>query len=335
MKKKKKMAKHILILFVICVFSITLCLTERSSKRSLNIQVQRLVGKTELLETEVDNIWNEITSSGACKTESNDELQIENNGNDYKDCLVNVDDQKMTVAEFVSIFKTAFKNEKQWQKETVANLKEMLESYQTGVNTGLGVLESSLQKLEYENQALKLSSVEMQKDLKRRVAKIQNDNENMKSENQELKQTVLVMQMELNQTQDELMCDEGWISFNYHCYLVVTSSRRWNAASEYCKARDSYLIEITSDKELAFANGLTSGYGETFFWVGATDRQVEGTFVYQHSKLGVPDKYWSTGQPDDYMTGQDCCSIGWLKGYFNFDDADCNYPHFNFVCEKS
>ena len=218
------MAKHILILFVICVFSIDLCLTERSSKRSLNIQVQRLVGKTELLETEVDNIWNEITSSGACKTESDDELQIGNNGND---CLVNVDDKKMTVEEFFSIFKTAFKSEKQWQKEMVANLTKMLEGYQTGVNTGLGVLESSLQKLEYENQALKLSLIEMQKDLKRRVAEIQNDNENIKSENQELKQTVLRMQMELN----VLTCDEGWISFNYHCYLVVTSSRRWIAAT--------------------------------------------------------------------------------------------------------
>ena len=97
----------------------------------------------------------------------------------------------------------------------------------------------------------------------------------------------------------------------------------------------SYLIEITSDKELAFANGLTSRYENTWFWVGATDRQVEGTFVYQHSKLGVPDKYWSTGQPDDYMTGQDCCCIGWIKGYFEFDDADCSLPHFNFVCEKS
>ena len=85
-------------------------------------------------------------------------------------------------------------------------------------------------------------------------------------------------------------CDEGWRNFNGHCYLLVKELKTWDNASVACQNRHSYLIEITTDAEFEFAVELMIDKLRYTFWIGARDRDLNGTFVYQHSQQPVPEE---------------------------------------------
>ena len=128
-------------------------------------------------------------------------------------------------------------------------------------------------------------------------------------------------------------CDERWTYFNGHCYQVVYFTETWDGALTLCENRDSYLIEITTEVERAFVRLFVGHYR---FWTGATDRENEGKFVYQHSKQQVPENYWTSGVPNNALGGQDCAAM-YVSDYYNgellFYDDKCRV-YKSFVCEK-
>ena len=94
--------------------------------------------------------------------------------------------------------------------------------------------------------------------------------------------------------------------------------------------------------EFKFVAELMRDYsGYTWYWTGATDRDTEGgatdrdierTFVYQHSRQPIQEKYWKYGQPDD--EDQHCALMhSWSNGDLKFYDGRCEWNWF-FVCEK-
>ena len=214
-------------------------------------------------------------------------------------------------------------------------------------------LRTNQNKLESENHALRQTILE-----------IQNDYETIKTETQPLSQSIFEMRTELAKLQSSCIpivpttpppatttpspptttistttttpflatCDAGWRHFNGHCYLIVEEYKSWDDASAYCENRNSYLVEITTDTELKFDDELIRGGYD--FWIGATDRDEEGRFVYQHSQQLVPGKYWRQGQPNNL--GNDHCVYMYTNVYYgNLElfDGDCTLLAY-FVCEK-
>ena len=151
----------------------------------------------------------------------------------------------------------------------------------------------------------------------------------------------------LSTKQDELetkrqafnTCDEGWDHFDGHCYLVVLegSGKTWDDASAYCESRNSYLLEITTDAELELAAGFKryiKRHWYSWIWIGATDRDTEGTFRYQHGRQRVPENFWKEGQPDNYYNNEHCAAVRLFHDDFELvNDRRC-YWHADFVCEK-
>ena len=128
------------------------------------------------------------------------------------------------------------------------------------------------------------------------------------------------------------LCDEGWSEYNGHCYIVPKDTLEiWDDALDYCKSMDSYLIEITTDGEFAFASGLLSNY--VAYWIGATDKTTRGRLVYQHTGLKVPENFWKDGYPER-KSYQTCAQmiLGFNKGLELFNVHCRNIRHF--VCEK-
>ena len=127
-------------------------------------------------------------------------------------------------------------------------------------------------------------------------------------------------------------CDEGWQSFNGHCYLLVRGKKTWDDASIFCGSKGSYLIEITTDEDFEFVAELMRYVLLDKFWIGAKDRDVERKYVYQHSKQQVPDKYWRKGEPNDYNGEQHCAAMNSYNGLLELYDNGCNWNRW-FVCE--
>ena len=179
------------------------------------------------------------------------------------------------------------------------------------------------------------------KTLKQTVHEIQNDYEQIRTELSKLQATTttttttttpLPTTTTTTTTTIPILCDGVWANFNDHCYLVVRQYKSWDDASAYCTSKNSYLIEITTDTEREFVSELVRDYRGPGFWIGATDRDTTGRFTYYHSKLPIPENYWSQGQPDN----QHCVTMNrytW-SGVVELFDNSCIY-RYRFVCEKS
>jgi hypothetical protein len=77
------------------------------------------------------------------------------------------------------------------------------------------------------------------------------------------------------------------------------------------------IIELVSP----FDNGV---------WIGATDREKEGSFKWVIGNGGPISHDWAPGQPDDYLGGQDCLM---LMHNGTFDDNLCTSEKV-YMCEK-
>ena len=192
---------------------------------------------------------------------------------------------------------------------------------------------------ESENQALSQTLMDVLK-----------NNEDMRSEIQVLSQTITELQSELTKLKATSLsaittmisflhihsCEKGWTKFDGHCYLIVKESKTWDGALASCREKNSYLIEITTDKEMEFvSDSLLSQYlGGWFFWTGASDRESEGTFLFEYSHRRVPQKYWKEKQPDNYGGNEHCAYLGRIKsGELRLTDNPCKREYY-YLCEK-
>ena len=156
----------------------------------------------------------------------------------------------------------------------------------------------------------------------------------MEKNNQELKGGLTTLQP--TTTAHLNGCDEGWESFRHHCYLFVKQVKTWDDASAFCESKNSYLIELTTDAEFHFASEMLGGSTMWWSWIGATDRGNEGTFVYQHSKRRVPEKYWRQGEPANRYD-HSCVFVMYFRRrnrvYILLSVNACSST-LDFVCEK-
>jgi formylglycine-generating enzyme required for sulfatase activity/tetratricopeptide (TPR) repeat protein/photosystem II stability/assembly factor-like uncharacterized protein len=86
---------------------------------------------------------------------------------------------------------------------------------------------------------------------------------------------------------------------NHHLYQYVHEAKKWSDSRDYCAGQGGYLVSIQDDAENKYIYNLTKGYT----WLGGTDEEKEGTWVWVS---GEAWKYsnWQSGGPnnEDYLT---------------------------------
>jgi len=137
-------------------------------------------------------------------------------------------------------------------------------------------------------------------------------------------------------------------------YEFVLESKSWSDAAACAVERGGYLVEINSAEEQAaiinyiLNSGVPTNYspvidggGDSYVWIGATDRQSEGNWIWDGKNLGQGTLFWtghgaagennghtvndsyvnwggkSTGtinEPDNYEGTQNAAAIG-LTGW--------------------
>ncbi len=84
---------------------------------------------------------------------------------------------------------------------------------------------------------------------------------------------------------DRQFCPGGWILFDGHCYLYVTSKANWADAEKDCNIKGGHLTSIHSDEENALIQGLPQGH---LIWIGGSDADLEvgfTTFLHKHTRI--------------------------------------------------
>ncbi|KAF7670236.1 hypothetical protein LDENG_00043230 [Lucifuga dentata] len=143
-------------------------------------------------------------------------------------------------------------------------------------------------------------------------------------------------------------CQPGWILHNSSCYLfsfLETRTRKnWHDSRADCIHRGADLVVIDDPEEQKFvSNGIRNvrsgrdmwGNG---VWVGLTDIDTEGKWVWINNVTEVEPRYWIEGEPNNQgPQGEDCAVVvyrsynPWKVRY----DGRCNERILHWLCEMA
>ncbi len=105
--------------------------------------------------------------------------------------------------------------------------------------------------------------------------------------------------------------------------------RTWVEAQAQCQERGGELASITSEDEALAFQRATLGLQWTTWWLGLSDRETEGEFVWADAEP-VTFAPWSEGEPNDSGGREDCAQVVPWNGRWN--DLDCART-LPFVCQ--
>uniref|UniRef100_A0A915D9D6 Uncharacterized protein n=1 Tax=Ditylenchus dipsaci TaxID=166011 RepID=A0A915D9D6_9BILA len=96
-------------------------------------------------------------------------------------------------------------------------------------------------------------------------------------------------------------CDDGWVSFKSHCYLISDESRSWTDARSVCASSKSSLVTVFNADDQGFLAGKMSPDGE--MWIGLIDlRAADST---------TPEWQWDQPAGSPPLTLKDTSYAPW------------------------
>ncbi|XP_030574819.1 hepatic lectin-like [Archocentrus centrarchus] len=142
-------------------------------------------------------------------------------------------------------------------------------------------------------------------------------------------------------------CLPGWILFNSSCYFFSstessTVTKNWHNSRADCVRRGSDLVVIDDQVEQRFLSSnienmkTSPRWWKNGFWIGITDRETEGKWVWINNVTEVEPRYWMDGEPNDSgHEGEDCGVVvsspfnPWKTRY----DGKCQTEDLHWICE--
>ncbi|XP_039675543.1 hepatic lectin-like isoform X2 [Perca fluviatilis] len=139
-------------------------------------------------------------------------------------------------------------------------------------------------------------------------------------------------------------CEEGWELHGGKCYYFSTDRLPWERSRNQCRNQHGDLVKIDSREEQTFLElklREKMNEPEDKFWIGLTDSQTEGTWLWADgSPLDTRLTFWSSREPDNWEgqdpDGEDCVRMGKRGGALDLNcwfDKSCKVPHRR-ICEK-
>ncbi|XP_060593243.1 perlucin-like [Ruditapes philippinarum] len=132
----------------------------------------------------------------------------------------------------------------------------------------------------------------------------------------------------------ECACPHGWILHGKSCYHFSHDTEEWIGALAVCRELGGQLVEIEDADEDTFIIHEARRHHKSY-WIGLSDIQVEGTWVWMSSKIPlVPGDYknWARGQPDNHKGNENCVNLEEDFGTL-WNDLSCHIFQ-NYICER-
>uniref|UniRef100_A0AAY4C8X8 C-type lectin domain-containing protein n=1 Tax=Denticeps clupeoides TaxID=299321 RepID=A0AAY4C8X8_9TELE len=116
-------------------------------------------------------------------------------------------------------------------------------------------------------------------------------------------------------------CEPGWEYLSGKCYFFSTDTHTWDESQKLCVSMKAHLFH-TVKMDLSFLHQLM---WVLFFWIGLTDKEHEGTWLWADNTSLVKRYKYKSGLTfyRNYMGGS---FTGWV-------DTACN-RNFRRICEK-
>ena len=111
-------------------------------------------------------------------------------------------------------------------------------------------------------------------------------------------------------------------------YKLMSDTLSWAGAEAACQAAGLQLATVESAARNALL--VTAAAGNKV-WIGGTDATSEGTWVWSPSNTPVSYTNWPTGQPDNWLGGEDCLMTRHAGGQWN--DSPCA-SKMKYICQQ-
>lgn len=148
-----------------------------------------------------------------------------------------------------------------------------------------------------------------------------------------------------------LQCDTNWQLNGTQCYYFSPGSLKlnWTDSRDKCQSFSGDLVKIESREEQDFLDGKARKLMDSKsdqFWIGLTDVQTEGQWLWTDGSLLDENlAFWTknihNSEPDNWRVqdpdGEHCAQMGetWLiNGLKSWYDTSCKNKK-RFICEKS
>ena len=112
------------------------------------------------------------------------------------------------------------------------------------------------------------------------------------------------------------------------CYRESVAVATWLAARDDCQDWGGDLVVIESQQEDTFLTARMTGN----IWIGASDRNLEGTVVWVDNQPLVFEN-WGATQPDDFQGLEDCLEKRLTDGG-RWNDRQCGGDPQAYFCER-
>lgn len=131
----------------------------------------------------------------------------------------------------------------------------------------------------------------------------------------------------------KLTMEDKWREYAGSYYYFGNGIVRWSEAAGMCESLGAYLAEIDSREESDFLITLAESPLNTnnihVIWLGGSDIDTEGNWVWAHSKRKITYTNWAKGEPNG-KRHENCLHT--YKGNGVWNDIDCGY-RCGFICE--
>nr|XP_022328889.1 low affinity immunoglobulin epsilon Fc receptor-like [Crassostrea virginica] len=140
---------------------------------------------------------------------------------------------------------------------------------------------------------------------------------------------------------------EGGTSYQYDrfvntCYSLKEVRRTWHQAQSHCQAEKGWLLDLSDQKKAEKLMKKFNNYHDPFlkyfwFWIGLTDIQLEGNFIWSRSSTPLQNGsgFWLPGEPDNANKNQHCVYMKVWDGRFQWGDIECTVGFIEFICQSN
>ncbi|XP_071150519.1 C-type lectin mannose-binding isoform-like [Mytilus edulis] len=128
---------------------------------------------------------------------------------------------------------------------------------------------------------------------------------------------------------DSLACPNGWLKNENKCYYFSDALHTWTDAKIACEAEEGMLVEVDSKCENEYVKMSAS---ESTYWLGGTDEQEEGVWIWSHSQNVITFTDWTNTEPSNHNGNEHCLALRDYYGYA-WNDNPCHFS-MRFICEK-
>ena len=120
-------------------------------------------------------------------------------------------------------------------------------------------------------------------------------------------------------------CPEGWfdIGGGLGCLFFETRTMNWFGALSNCATLSpgAHLVEVYSELEQMTLIELAKGFPEQPWWLGGTDLEEEGKWVWYRTGQSFEYDFWSPTEPSN-ASYENCVEMYMSKNGF-WHDTNC------------